>query len=166
MDHSSSQDWTSLALAVAVGLVATLLGLRLWWERADRDRHLPADDRNHFILQDLRRAVGIALMAFVAFGVYVGSRLPSRIVRPVAAQGASAMEAHPNRRFLALWMGVFAAVVILLALAMIDWLSTRRYARRHRREMDRERFEILRETLHHTGPGDDGLGNGRPKESV
>ena len=166
MDQSSSLGWTSLVLAIVVGLIAALLGLRLWWERADRDPNLPAADRKHFNIQDLRRAIGISLMAFVAFGVYAGSRLPTRVVSPAPAQGETAMESHPNRHFLALWLGVLAAVVMLLALAMIDWISTRQYARRHRRELDRERFEILRDTLHQPGPGDDGLGNGRPRGSV
>jgi hypothetical protein len=177
MGKLDSLGCTSLILSVAVAMIAALLGLRLWWEHKTRDDQLPAPDRKHFLLQDLRRGLGIALMAFLALGVYAGSRLPTFVVEPgdprlrgpaATVAGAvvqSALETHPNRRFLAVWMGVFASVVLLLGLALIDWISTRRYAERHRREMSRERLEILRETIRQTHSREDGLGNGRRLES-
>jgi hypothetical protein len=171
--NSNSLAWTSLALSIAVATIALLLGLRLWWERRTRGGELPAADRKHFLLQDLRRGFGIVLMAYLAFGVYVGSRLPTFVSEPRAggsvdsAAGAvvqAGLETHPNRRFLAVWLGVFASVVLLLGLALIDWISTRRYAERHRREMNRERLEILRETVRHSQSADGELGNGRSME--
>lgn len=177
MGKLDSLGWTSLTLSVAVATIAVLLGLRLWWERKTRDDELPAADRKHFLLQDLRRGLGIALMTSLAIGVYVGSRLPTFVVEPVdprlrgsavTVAGAlvqSALETHPNRRFLAVWMGVFASVVLLLGLALIDWISTRRYAERHRRAMNRERLELLRETIRLSHSREDDLGNGRHPES-
>jgi hypothetical protein len=173
----NSLAWTSLALAAVVAMCALLLGLGLWWERRTRDGSLPDADRRHFLLQDLRRAFGILLMGYLALGVYVGSRLPLFVLEPkdpgdagpvdVAAGAviAPALEAHPNRRFLAIWLGVFTSIVLLLGLAMIDWMSTRRYAQRHRREMNQERLEILRETFRHSQAAEDARaedGSGSP----
>jgi hypothetical protein len=173
MGKSDVLGWTSIILAFAVATIAALLAVRLRWECQTRDDELDPADRKHFVLQDLRRGFGIALMALLAVGIYVGSRLPTFVVEPVSprlpgvavtAAGAlvqSALETHPNRRFLAVWMGVFASVVVLLGLAMLDWISTRRYAVRHRREMNRQRLELLRETIRHSRAREDGLGNGR-----
>lgn len=171
MGLSNSLAWASLTLSVAVGTVALLLGLRLLSERRNRTDELSVADRKHFLIQDLRRGLGIMLMAFLAVGVYAGSRLPTFVDEAgkadvKAGAGADAAhvvrDAHPNNVFLAVWLGVFTSVVLLLGLALIDWISTRRYAQRHRREMNRERIDILRETLRHVEPADDGLGNGRP----
>ena len=97
-------------------------------------------------------------MAGVATGIYSGSRLPTFI-------GAEP-DRHPNRLFLAVWLGVMGAVVLLLALAMIDWVSTRRYARRQRLAMDRERAEILRRTFRDHPSDADGQADGRSTGSA
>lgn len=161
MGNSDSLAWTSLLLAIAVAVVALLLALRLWWERQSRDAYLTAADRRHFFFQDLRRGFGLILMAYLAFGVYVGSRLPTFVMEPAvsrpAAQGNDAaglmgrtpLERHPNRQFLAVWIGVFASTLLLLGLAVVDWIATRRYARRHRDEMDRQRLALFRDTIRH-----------------
>jgi hypothetical protein len=171
MGMSNSLAWMSLTLSLAVATVALVMGLRLLSERRNRTEDLSAADHKHFIIQDLRRGIGIILMAFLAVGVYAGSRLPEFVVEAPNADvdalaGADAAlavrDAHPNNVFLAVWLGVFASVVLLLGLALIDWISTRRYAQRHRREMNQQRLDILRETLRHVEPGHDGLGNGRP----
>lgn len=173
MANPNSLGWASLLLAIAVATIATLLALGLWRERRTRQAGLSDVDRKHYLVQDLRRGVGILLMALLAPGLYIGSRLPTFVldpgdagpVRPAeAAAGAlvvTALRMHPNRQFLAVWLGVFGSIVALLALALIDWMSTRRFAGRQRREMDRERIEILVETLRYTRPGGDGLANGQ-----
>ena len=159
MAKPDSLAWSSVALASAIALCAVLLGLRLWWERRTREEDLAAPDQKHFMLQDLRRAIGIGLMALLALGVYYGSRLPTVEIEPMnPGAGGSldsaagdvilpALEVHPDRRFLAVWLAVFVGIVLLLVLAMIDWFSTRRYARRHRDAMSQARLDILRETL-------------------
>jgi hypothetical protein len=151
--------WFSLALAVLIVISALGLAAHLWWERGRRGSDLPAIERKHFLSQDLRRAFGILLMAFLGAGIYIGSRLPTRII-------VSEAEAHPNRRFLAVWLAVFASIILLLGLAVIDWISTRRYARRQREAMNQERIEILAETLRHTKAADDGQANGSPYPSL
>src|SRR6478609_3671258 len=126
MERPDSLTWTSTALAAMIGICALLLGLRLWWERRTREGRLPDPDRRYFLLQDLRRAVGIVLMAYLALGIYVGSRLPTVIVKPeeprefgpveftAGAAIVPALEVHPNRQFLVIWLAVFASVVLLL----------------------------------------------------
>jgi lysylphosphatidylglycerol synthetase-like protein (DUF2156 family) len=143
----------SLALALFVGACAVALAAHLWWERGRRSPDLTTIDRKHFLHQDLRRAVGILLMAALALGVYVVSRLPTRIV-------VSPTEAHPNRRFLAVCLAVFASVILLLGLAVIDWLAIRRYARRQRDAMHEERIAMLSETLRRAKAAEDGQANG------
>jgi hypothetical protein len=174
MGRSNSLAWTSLALAVAIAVCAFLLGIRLWRERRTREPGLPDSDRRHFLVQDLRRALGILLMAYVALGVYIGSRLPTFVLQPKDPRDAGpleitagaavvpAPEAHPSLQFLAIWLGVFASVVLLLGLAIIDMISTRRYARRHRREIHEERLEILRETIRHSQQAEDGRAENGP----
>jgi hypothetical protein len=164
MGMSNSLAWTSLTLSLAVATVALLLGLRLLSERRNRNDELSAADHKHFLIQDLRRGVGIVLMGFLAVGVYAGSRLPTIVIEVGKAgipAGARADAKHAVRD-LAVWLGLFTSVVLLLGLALVDWISTRRYAKRHRREMNRERLDIVRDTLRHVEPADDGLGNGRP----
>jgi lysylphosphatidylglycerol synthetase-like protein (DUF2156 family) len=151
--------WTSLGLTLLIAICALALGAHLGWERARRGSDLPTTDRKHFLVQDLRRSFGILLMALLAAGVYIGSRLPTRVYDPW-------QEAHPNSRFLAVWLLVFASVILLLGLAVIDWMSTRRYARRQREAMNRERIEILRDTLRHAQAADDGQANGSPFPST
>lgn len=173
MGPSNSLAWTSLALSLFVAAVAALLGLHLWWERRTRDDRLADADRRHFLYQDLRRGFGLVLMAALAVGIYVGSRMATfAVVRrdtglrdtvDVAAGAIiqAALETHPNRRFVGVWLGVFGSTVLLLALALLDWIATRRYARRHRVAILRERLEILRETLRHADTNGDGLADGR-----
>ena len=168
---SSLEAWISLALSLFIASVASLLGLHLWWERRTRDDGLPAMDQKHYLYQDLRRGLGIALMVSLAAGVYVGARMSPFVVEPRdpglrtsadLAAGAviqAALETHPNRRFVAVWLGIFGSTVLLLGLAMMDWIATRRYARRHRQAIHQERLKIFRETLRHAdtdmnGPAD------------
>jgi lysylphosphatidylglycerol synthetase-like protein (DUF2156 family) len=158
--NANSLAWTSLVLAVVVATVALLLGLLLWWDRRTREPDLTAHDQKHFYLQDLRRALGIVVLGLLAVGVYVGSRLPT-FVAGAASTDHPARARHPNHAFLAVWLGVFAFIVLLLGLAMIDWISTRRYAQRRRREIHRERIEILRDAIRDSHAS----GNGQVEDS-
>ena len=144
----------SLALAIFIAGCALLLGVHLWWDRGRRAHGLSASEQAHFRMQDIRRSFGILLMFLLAAGIYVGSRLPTRVI-------VSAHEAHPNRRFLALWLAVFASVMLLLGLAIIDWISTRRYARRQRDAMQQERVQLLGDAIRHSKPPGDGKANGQ-----
>jgi hypothetical protein len=115
-------------------MTATLLLAWLWRERRGRAVDGP-EDLKHFVNQDLRRLAGVIVMYLLAVGVYVGSRLPSRVA------------GRPNLRYVATWGGILGLVAVLLALAMLDWSATRRYATRHRKAITEEGLEILRDEL-------------------
>ena len=93
------------------------------------------EDVLHFRLQDLRRTIVAAIMAVLATGIFVGSRMETRV------------GGRPNLLFVEIWIGIFCLILVLLVLAMIDWLATRRYAIRHRSAMIQEGIEILKEGL-------------------
>jgi hypothetical protein len=165
------EAWTSLALSLVIGLVAVLLGVRQWREHRARETGLSDFDRNDFLVQDLRRAVGIVLLAVLAPAIYVGSRLPTLVTEPsppgvtsaepiVGDRIPPAPRAHPNRRFLAVWLAVFVIIAIVLALALIDWSSTRRYARRQRQALRLEKLDILRQTHRYAESARDDPQNG------
>jgi di/tricarboxylate transporter len=124
-------SWLSLGL---LGLVAALL-YWLWKDRRRRDANLSADDRHHFLGEDMRRSVVLVILTLLAVGIFVGSRWPATV------------NGRPSPRFLATWIGIVALIVVLLVLAMIDWLATQRYARRHREIIVREGMKALREEV-------------------
>lgn len=136
----------SLALASFILLVAGLLGWREWCDRRARPEELGPDDLDHFAHQDRRRAFGLAILCLLAIGVAVGSGMPSRLGN------------RPNPPFVLIWLAVFALICILLTLALSDWIALRHYARRLRREILRERIEILREEARRRNSGE-----GRPE---
>ena len=129
----SDMATASLVLSSIVLLVAALLGWREWRDRRDRGPELSPEDARHFGHQDTRRFLGIVVMALLAVGLVVGSRVPIRVGNKT------------NPQFLGIWLGVFLLILFLLSLAMIDWVALRLFARRHRNEMLRERIEILQE---------------------
>lgn len=123
--------WLALGLAaVAVALVA--------WQFADR-RHRgdsPSEaDRAHFRGQDARRWIVAGAVTLLAAGVYLGSHLPYR------------RDGRPNLAFLETWLAVFLLILLLIVLAFLDWLATRRFARRHRGAIVREGMEIIRDEI-------------------
>lgn len=154
----------SLALALAIAAVAVGLGIHLGWERSHRDPDLSESDRRHFLSQDLRRILGVGLLSLLALGIYVGSRVPELI--PVENPGRGGLTVRPNSLFLAVWLGVFASLVGTVAVALSDWSATRKYARRHRREMDQTRSNLVREVLNYRGHDDPGGSNGRPLDPL
>jgi hypothetical protein len=88
-------------------------------------------------------------MLFLALGVYFGSRIPI-----AAARG-------PNPAFIEAWLTIIALLVVLLVLALLDWVATRSYARRQRRFMARQRHQLLRDVFgkrpaEHTGHATEG----------
>jgi hypothetical protein len=151
---------TGLLVSTAIALIAGGLGLLQWVERARRAIDLSDDDRIYFFWQDLRRGLGVVLMLIAALGVGIGSRLepfvtdsqyPAQVVPSLRFLAGSWIEPflglQANLPFLAVWFAVIVLVLVLLALALLDWKATRRYARRHRQSMARERSELLRETF-------------------
>ncbi|MHB1559044.1 MAG: hypothetical protein ACYC61_16455 [Isosphaeraceae bacterium] len=162
MVNAAELAW-SLVLAIVAVAVAAMLALSVWWDRRTRKPGLFLNDYRHFVLQDIRRTVGIVCLALLAPGLYFGSRVPVFVAEPVAPGQAAPDQPvlHPNRVFLGIWLAVFVLVAILLALALIDWVATRRYARRQRSAMSLERLDILREGMQHQHDiGPDGPLNG------
>jgi UDP-N-acetylmuramyl pentapeptide phosphotransferase/UDP-N-acetylglucosamine-1-phosphate transferase len=122
----------SIGLAVGVSMIAVFLGLRQWYERRARDPELSDADGRHFTSQDLRRNLGVGIMLTIAAILLVTSRLEPRI------------KGQANLIFAELWVVILALIVVLLILALIDWLAIRRYALRHRRTILRESVEAIR----------------------
>jgi hypothetical protein len=148
MPPPQQAEVASLVLATAVVLIAGLLGLRQFLERRSREPDLSEADARHFVRQDIRRALGVGVMLLLAAGLVVGSRLEPKVA------------GRTNPLFVQVWLGVFLLIFVLLFLAMLDWIATRLYARRHRREIFDERIEILRDEFRRRA-GRAG-GNGRP----
>jgi hypothetical protein len=138
----------SLALACSLGAVAIFLGLREWYERNARDPDLSDVDYEHFQRQDRRRGMGIGVLLLLAMLLPLGSSL---------TPGPNSDE---NLSFLIIWILVLALVVALLVLAVLDWLATRTYARRHRKQILRESIESIRQSAQaeNTRPARDGNG--------
>jgi len=135
----------SMVLSTFVLLVAALLA---WHERRDRGQRsadLSPEDAEHFARQDGRRGFGLVILVILAVALVVGSRMPAR-----AGAGA-------NPQFVELWLGVFALILTLLWLALADWVALRRFAGRHRKEIFRERIDLLRRDLQaRKSPGGNG----------
>ncbi len=125
--------WSGLFLSLGIGLIAVFLGLRQWYEWRAREVDLPQEDRSHFRRQDLRRAAGVILLILLAIEIWIGSEIPYRIAN------------RPSRAFVFIWLFVGIELIILLALAALDLLHTRRYARRLRRSLILERLRLLRD---------------------
>src|SRR5271168_1121216 len=126
---------SSALISSGIVLIAVFLGLRQWYERRARESDLSEFDRRYFFRQDVRRAVGVAVMIILAAGLFIGSRMPPKV-------GGAA-----NIAFVQTWLVIIGLIVVMLGLAMIDWIATRVYARRQRRELASERVRILREVL-------------------
>jgi hypothetical protein len=122
-------------LAGGVALVAVALLGWVWMDRRQRPSELSEEDRAHFVSQEIRRSVVATAMFLLAVGIYFGSRIETK------------RDGRPNAWFIAIWLAVFALVIVLLTLALVDWVSTRRYARRQRQTILREGLQILGEEL-------------------
>jgi hypothetical protein len=125
----------SLLISSGTAIIAVFLGLRQWYEWRARERDLSDVDRGYFFRQDVRRGLGVAVILILAGGLYIGSRIPPKVA------------GHANLTFVEIWLAIIGLIVVLLILALIDWLSTRLYARRQRRSMAQERMRILRDAL-------------------
>jgi hypothetical protein len=125
----------SLLISSGIAIIAVFLGLRQWYEWRARERDLSDLDRDYFFRQDVRRGLGVAVILILAAGLYIGSRIPPKVA------------GHANLLFVEIWLAIIGLILVLLILALIDWVSTRVYARRQRRVMARERMQILRDTM-------------------
>lgn len=125
----------SLVLAGLILIAAGFLGWRQFCDANDRPADLSPADARHFRRQDLRRLVGTVVLAAIAIGLGVGGRLPTRVA------------GRANLAFVQVWSSIIFLIVALLALALIDWFSTRAYDRRHRQRLTREGLAIVEAEL-------------------
>ncbi len=133
----------SVVLAAFVLVVAALLTWRESAERRSRTDDLSPDDGDHFARQDRRRDFGICVLGTLAAGLVIGSRLEPRAGPGVV--GVVGVGINPE--FVTIWLGVVILLFLLIALAFRDWVALRRYAFRHRKEILRERIEILQDEI-------------------
>jgi hypothetical protein len=126
---------SSLLISSGITLVAAFLGLRQWYECRAREPDISDRDRRYFFRQDVRRGLGVAVMFILALGLYFGSRIPPKVA------------GHANMTFVRVWLAISSLILVMLGLALLDWISTRLYARRQHRSLLSERQRILRETL-------------------
>jgi H+/gluconate symporter-like permease len=147
----------SIILAVVVLAIAGLLAAWQWADHQKRsDEHAEAE-ADYFARQDVRRFLGAFLMALVAIGIIVGSRIDHRVA------------AGQHRLFASVWIVVLLLLVVLLILAGSDWLATIGYARRQRKAIADERRALFGSERSHpavphngeAGP-DNGESNGPP----
>ena len=138
----NAQDLTSSGVLMSTGItfIAIFLGLRQWYESRARDPSLSDFDRGYFARQDLRRGLGVAIMLILALGIWIGARIEPRV------------DGKANLVFVQAWFVISVLILILLAVALLDWLETRLYARRLRRSLARERAELLRQVFGKRAP--------------
>lgn len=138
----SEVEPASIALATVILGVAGLLGHREWLDRRARSPEQSHDDRDHLGRRDRRRSLGLSILCILAPGIVIGSRIPSRVGRA------------PNLLFLEVWLGIFALIMGLVSLALVDWFDLRRYARQKRSAIGREQITLLHNELsrHEDGP--------------
>jgi drug/metabolite transporter superfamily protein YnfA len=125
----------SLALAGLVLVAAAFLAWRQWRDVRTRPADLPPLDRNHFARQDLRRVVGTIVLALLGVAIAFGGQMPHMI------------NGQANTKFIQLWAGVAFLIAALLMLAMLDWISTRLYFKRHRQRLTNEGLSIVEAEL-------------------
>ena len=123
------------ALALGVTMIAAFLGLRQWYERKARGELDGPEEAAFFRRQDVRRWLGVGVMLTLAIEVYFGSWIQPR----VGGRG--------NPRFVIVWLVVLSLIVVMLGLALADWLATRAYGLRKRKAIFREQIDELRQVI-------------------
>jgi uncharacterized iron-regulated membrane protein len=131
----ATKDMLGHALSLSVIAVALGLGLWQWLDRRRRPAGLSPADEAYFHNQDVRRWGVFVLMLGLGILLWIGTR-----VAPQFGQ-------RPTVTFVEAWVAILGIVVLLLLLALLDWVATSRYARRHRHAMAREGLAILRDEL-------------------
>jgi hypothetical protein len=120
-------------LTVALAALAVVSAGRQLAERRGRSRELSPEDAAYFRGKDHRRLAASAVMLLVVAGMAVGLGTNPR-TGPDAA-----------RLWVGAWSTVLSLFLLLMALALWDWLALHGYARRHRSTLLREREGILEE---------------------
>jgi hypothetical protein len=130
--------------ACGIVLVAVFLGLWQWYDKLAREPDMDEADRDFFRRQDRRRWFGIGLMGLLAIAIFISE--PSELsMTPTSLK--------------ALWQignlcVLIALIVALLVLSLFDWMGTRDFARRHRRDLAQEHTKLMLEVVRRAGSSD------------
>jgi hypothetical protein len=138
MPPAAAPDASGPASLVLSGLILFAAAFLGWWQWRDyrsRPRQLSPLDENHFVRQDIRRLLGTIILVLLSLAIGIGGQLPPQV-------GGAA-----NNKFIQIWSGVAFLIVALLFLALLDWFSTRLYARRHRQRLTKEGLAIVEAEL-------------------
>ena len=127
----------SVVLAVMVALTGVFLAYRIWHDHRTRPPGAIVSplDENHFAREGLRRCLGSIVMGLLAVGIFLGGRVAPQV-------GGKA-----NPLFVQVWAGVVLLLLALVLLGMLDWVSSRIYARRVRARLTREGLAIVEAEL-------------------
>jgi len=124
-----------LVFSIGVACVSGLLRLWLRHDQRGRSEQDSPQDAQHFERQDRRRGLIATILLVLAALILIGSGVDPR---PAG---------RPNPAFVLTWLTAFGLILVLLWLALVDWVATRHYARRQFHHLSRERLAILRDTL-------------------
>jgi hypothetical protein len=130
-----------LQLAWSGSITLTLFGLGLYylcrehreWRRSQGYVQLPPADRSHFVRQYFRRLQSSSLLMAAGIAIFLGLNVLDPQHRPLL--------------YVWYWMGVLLAFFWIVALALADVLAIQRYARRHQRNLERERCDMIERQL-------------------
>lgn len=120
MANGKSGVVVGTVLIVVLLTLALAFGVRQWLDRRRRSDKLTAEDARYFRAQDARRGLGSFVMLLIALAMGWGLMIDPR------------GDARRGQRFVAVWVLVFALVLLLVALAWLDLWAIRRFARRQR----------------------------------
>jgi Zn-dependent protease with chaperone function len=121
-----------LALGSSVVVLSVIFSFLQLHQKRTREEELSDEDSSHFFYQDRRRWQVAGLLMAIGMLMIVGSSF-------------APWDRASGRAWGLIWLGVSGLVMILLLLAIRDWLSVRSYAGRLRREFLAERLEALRD---------------------
>ncbi len=127
--HGSSVGIMLGSSVVVLSIIFSYLQSR---EKRNRDVELSDEDSVHYIHQDRRR------WQVAGFLMAVG-------VLMILGNGFEPWDRESGRAWGLIWLTVSALVMVVLFLAIRDWLSVRSYAGRLRREFLAERLQALRQ---------------------
>lgn len=122
-----------------MALVLVGLGVYYWlrerreWRCQAGYENMPPADRRHFRLQFYRRRTGAAILAVIGVVIAI-------------SQGVVDWQSTP-RVYIWLWIAVMVGLMAVVALAGVDLVAIRRFARRQQQRIHEDRQAMLARQL-------------------